>query len=198
MTFWTTVICYIFSEGRILNSKNANIYFVQLGVEGGKNSYSRRKLILFPYFYYACFFTFFLLGKAEFPNEEKQPLNADHLTIFHTEIEKISQRQSQVMSELDTTKVKILTSQKRAIDLIKECELLINLPVWYFTINILPTLGALIFANFLLHRFWNASTFLICSEKMTREFKICEIKWNKDEIKMKMYFVIVHNIRFFA
>ncbi|XP_057306043.1 uncharacterized protein LOC130644445 [Hydractinia symbiolongicarpus] len=60
------------------------------------------------------------LGKAAFSKEEKQPVGTDHLTLIHTELEKLSQRQVELDAEVEATKTKIGASQKRTIDMIKE------------------------------------------------------------------------------
>lgn len=64
-----------------------------------------------------------VVGKAAFSKEEKQPVGTDHLTLIHTELEKLSQRQVELDAEVEGTKTKIGASQKRTIDMIKECKI---------------------------------------------------------------------------
>lgn len=44
----------------------------------------------------------------------------DHLTVFHTDIEKLLQKQRSLIYDLETSKVKVSDSQKRGVDMIKK------------------------------------------------------------------------------
>ena len=59
-------------------------------------------------------------GKASFPRDDKQGIQVDHLTVFHTDIEKLLQKQRSLIYDLETSKVKVSDSQKRGVDMIKK------------------------------------------------------------------------------
>ena len=59
-------------------------------------------------------------GKASFPRDDKQGVQVDHLTVFHTDIEKLLQKQRSLIYDLETSKVKVSDSQKRGVDMIKK------------------------------------------------------------------------------